>query len=189
VDIDVHHGNGTQSAFQGDPRVLFISTHQYDYGFYPGTGHWRDRGIGAGGGCCLNISLPPHTGDMGYRQAFEMLVEPALRRFRPDLIMVSAGYDAHWAESLFHTAMLLSLAGYRHMMDSLVRLACELAGGRMVVALEGGYDQRVLAHGVADAFGAMLGLPPGEDPLGPAPRQEVPVAALLEAIARWHGLA
>ena len=184
VDLDVHHGNGTQEAFWDDSRVLFASTHQYGDGFYPGTGHWREKGSD---GNCLNIPLPPHTGDAGYMQAFQWLVEPAVRHFRPELIMVSAGYDGHWAERLFRTAMLLSLTGYRRLMDSLVGLARELCGGRLVLALEGGYDLRVLACGVADVFRALLGLP-SEDPLGPAGEQEVSVEEYLKAIARWHEL-
>jgi len=185
VDIDVHHGNGTQEAFQDDRRVLFISTHQYGGGFYPGSGHWREKGPA---GNCLNIPLPQHTGDAGYAQAFEKIVEPALRRFQPELILVSVGYDGHWAERLFRVAMLLSLGGYRRMMDSLVGLAREFCGGRLVLTLEGGYDPRVLAYGVAGAFQAMLSLPL-EDPLGPASQAEIPVGEYLEGIAREHRLA
>jgi len=184
VDIDVHHGNGTQEAFWDEPRVLFISLHQYGGGFYPGTGHWREKGSY---GNCLNISLPPHTGDNGYLQAFQWIVEPALRRFGPELILVSVGFDGHWAEKLFRTAMLLSLTGYRRLMDRLIGLAHELCQGRLVLTLEGGYDLRVLAWGVADAFRALLGLP-SEDPLGPASQQEVAVESHLQAIAHWHGL-
>lgn len=184
VDLDVHHGNGTQEIFWGNPRVLFVSLHQYGGGFYPGTGDWREA---RGGDNCLNVPLPPHTGDSGYSQAFTWIVEPALRRFGPELILVSMGYDGHWAEKLFRTAQLLSLTGYRQLMDRLVSLARELCGGRLVLALEGGYDMQVLAWGVAGTFQALLGLP-GEDPLGTAGQQEVFVEDHLKAIARWYGL-
>jgi len=183
VDFDVHHGNGTTDTFERDPRVLYVSMHQYP--FYPGTGHWREIGTGAGEGTCLNIPLPANTGDVGYREAFRRLVEPAVRRFGPELLLVSAGYDAHWADPL--SWMLLSLSGYRRVANSLVSLAQELCEGRLVVALEGGYDLTVLAHGVATTFCAMLGLP-SRDHLGPAGEPEPSVEGLLGKIARWHGL-
>ena len=183
VDFDVHHGNGTEEAFREDPRVLYVSLHQYP--FYPGTGHWREKGDGDDDGTCLNIPLPAQTGDSGYRQAFCRLVEPAVRRFRPDVILVSAGYDAHWADP--YAWMLLSLSGYRQMADSLVKLAHELCGGGLVFALEGGYDLTVLAHGVAATLSAMLNLP-YDDPMGPAREPEPCIESLLGQIARWHGL-
>ncbi|MBN1400700.1 MAG: histone deacetylase [Anaerolineae bacterium] len=183
IDFDVHHGNGVQAAFETRPDVLYVSTHQHP--FYPGTGFWREEGIGAGKGTCLNIPLPPETGDLGYRQAFRRLIEPKVRRFQPDLILVSAGYDAHWADPL--AWMLLSLGGYRQIADSIVGLARELCGGRMVVTLEGGYELAVLAFGVEATFTAMLGLP-FEDRLGPANEPETNVEALLARIAQWHGL-
>ena len=185
VDFDVHHGNGTAEIFQADPRVLYISLHQYPH--YPGTGHWREKGGGPGEGVCLNIPLPARTGDGGYGAAWTRLVAPALRRFRPELILASAGYDAHWADPL--AAMQLTLGGFHTLAASLVSLAKELCAGRLVLALEGGYELQTLAHGVATTFRALLGLPAGEDPLGPAPEPEPPVEELLQAIARWHGLA
>jgi len=181
VDFDVHHGNGTQEAFAADPRVLYVSLHQYP--FYPGTGHWRERGYGPGEGTCLNIPLPPGTGDKGYAQAFQQLVEPAVRRFAPEMILVSAGYDAHWADPLSH--MLLSVSGYRRMADSLVELARELCEGRLVMVLEGGYDLPALSHGSATTLAAMLNQP-YKDPLGPSPLPEQPVKKLLSTIAHWH---
>ena len=183
VDFDVHHGNGTEEAFREDPRVLYVSLHQYP--FYPGTGHWRQKGAGDGDGTCLNIPLPPQTGDSGYMQAFTRLVEPAVRRFSPEVILVSAGYDAHWADP--YAWMLLSLSGYRNIADSLVKLSHELCGAGPVFALEGGYDLSVLSHGVATTFSAMLALP-YEDPMGPAREPEPGVESLLGKIARWHGL-
>jgi acetoin utilization deacetylase AcuC-like enzyme len=183
VDFDVHHGNGVQEAFAAHPDVLYVSTHQHP--FYPGTGNWRDSGEGAGKGTCLNIPLPPETGDRGYRQAFRKLIEPKVREFAPDLILASAGYDAHWADPL--AWMLLSLSGYRQIAESLVQLARELCDGRLVLTLEGGYELAVLAYGVDATFRAMLGLP-FVDPLGPAEEPETNVEALLARIAHWHNL-
>jgi acetoin utilization deacetylase AcuC-like enzyme len=184
VDIDVHHGNGTQDSFESDPRVLYISLHQYPH--YPGTGHWRDTGRGEGKGTCINIPLPPQTGDSGYAAAFERLVEPALVRFHPQLILVSAGYDAHWADPL--AWMLLSVSGYRRIVDILVRAARNLCRGRIVFVLEGGYHPDSLVHGVATTFSAMLNTP-YDDVWGPAGEPESRVDDILTRIARHHGLA
>ena len=183
VDYDVHHGNGTQQAFETDPSVLYISTHQSPH--YPGTGSWRDTGRGAGRGSCLNIPLPAGTGDAGYCLAFERLVRPALERFGPELILVSVGYDAHWADPL--ASMLISLSGYRSLADILIRLAGDVCGGRIAFVLEGGYDLAVLAHGVSGTVSAMLGLP-YPDALGTSPETETDVDALLTRIGRLHGL-
>jgi len=183
VDYDVHHGNGTEEIFAEDPRVLYVSLHQYP--LYPGTGHWRDKGRGAGEGSCLNIPLPPQTGDAGYRLAFDQLVVPALRRLHPDLLLGSAGYDAHWADPL--SWMLLSLAGYRYVADALVSLADELCDGRLALVLEGGYRREILAHGVATTLSAML-RQPYDDPYGPAKEPETSIEGLIRQIAAYHGL-
>jgi len=183
VDFDVHHGNGTADIVGPDPRVLFVSLHQYP--FYPGTGHWSEKGTADAAGTMLNIPLPPQTGDEGYALAMDTLVAPCLRRFKPEIILVSAGYDAHWADPL--AWMLLSLTGYRRIVDVLVREAEALCGGRLVFSLEGGYRGPALAHGVATTFAAMLG-EPYADSLGPARQPEVSVEALLRTIADFHGL-
>ena len=183
IDFDLHHGNGTAEMFAEDPRVLYVSTHQHP--FYPYTGDWHDTGRGAGRGTCLNIALPPGTGDEGYGLAMARLVLPKARRFAPELLLVSAGYDAHWADPL--TWMLLSLSGYRAIVDALLALAQEQCGGRLVFCLEGGYHLDALAHGVATTVAAMLGQP-YPDPLGPANEPESEVRDLVETIARWHDL-
>src|SRR5437762_2373617 len=100
VDYDVHHGNGTENIFYGDPRVLYVSLHQYPH--YPGTGHWRDSGQGEGVGTTINVPLPPGVGDVGYEYAMEELVWPAAERFRPQFVFVSAGFDAHHRDPLAH---------------------------------------------------------------------------------------
>ncbi len=183
VDFDVHHGNGTDDVFDADPDVLYISTHEYP--LFPGTGDWRRPTHVRGTQNNLNIPLPAETDDVGYGQVFHALVEPALRRFRPELILVSAGYDAHWADPL--AWLMLSLQCYYEISRSLLALSQELCPGQLVFALEGGYDLRVLAGGVEATFAALLGLP-FEDPLGPAPRRGVSVAALIRRLADWHML-
>lgn len=140
VDWDVHHGNGTESIFYEDPSVLFVSLHQD--GLYPeGRGDMEDRGREEGLGATVNIPLPAGTGDKGYAYAFDEIVAPALEAFEPELILVSAGQDAAASDPLGR--MSVTTEGFRAMSDRVVGLADELCGGRLVVALEGGYS---LAH-------------------------------------------
>ena len=137
VDWDVHHGNGTQAMFYDDPDVLLISLHQD--GWYPlDSGTLAERGAGAGLGATVNLPLPPGTGDRGYREAIARIALPAARRFRPDLIVVSAGQDASMLDPLGR--MLLSADGYRDMGAILAQLADELSGGRLLLVQEGGYS-------------------------------------------------
>jgi acetoin utilization deacetylase AcuC-like enzyme len=184
VDFDVHHGNGTQDAFAGDPAVFYASTHQYPY--YPGTGHWSEMGSGAGEGTVLDVPLPPGVGDGGYAQIFEELVWPLAERFDPDLVLVSAGYDAHWNDPL--AQMNLSLSGYAWLGRELVDMAARLCEGRIVFTLEGGYQLDALAYGVLNAFYALLGEGTIIDPFGPSPRPERPVDDLILRLRALHGL-
>jgi len=184
ADFDVHHGNGTHDAFTDDPAVFYFSTHQYPY--YPGTGPWSETGRGDGEGTVLNVPLPAQVGDAGYAQIFAELVWPLVERFRPDLILVSAGYDAHWSDPL--AQMNLSLTGYAWLQRELVRMAGQLCDGRIVFTLEGGYQMDVLACGVLNGFYAMLGEDTIADPLGPSPYPERPVDALVARLKEVHGL-
>ncbi len=186
VDWDVHHGNGTEDIFYESPAVLFFSTHQYP--FYPGSGDWHETGAGAGQGYTVNVPLPAGVGDAGFRRVYAEILAPLACRFRPDLILVSAGYDAHWNDPL--AGLRLSLAGYWELAQTVIALAEELCGGRVVVLLEGGYNLKVLSAGVADCCRALLGDPaPGPDPLGPSTWPERGVDAVLDAVKRVHGLA
>jgi acetoin utilization deacetylase AcuC-like enzyme len=185
VDYDVHHGNGTQEAFYADPDVLFISTHQYPW--YPGTGAVDDIGEGAGRGATINIPVSAGVGDVGYAAAFERVVWPAARRFRPELIVVSAGFDAHWADPLSETR--LSLTGYDHLTRELIGMAATLCGGKIVFVLEGGYHLDALSYGVQNVAYALLGDPAPADPLGPARSAEPDIAPLLTRIQQVHDLA
>jgi len=185
VDFDLHHGNGTQEAFYDDPQVLYFSTHQYPY--YPGTGHWQEIGRGAGQGYTVNVPLSAGTGDTGYQRVFDEILVPLAQRFKPQLILVSAGYDAHWMDPL--GMMLLSVSGYASMMRTLVMLARELCAGRLVLTLEGGYNLQALALSVAATFYVLLGDAEVDDPLGSAAREEHSVDAVISTVKRVHGLA
>jgi acetoin utilization deacetylase AcuC-like enzyme len=187
LDYDVHHGNGTQDAFYDRADVLYVSTHQYP--LYPGSGHWTENGSGAGLGYSVNLSLPPGSGDDVYATALPRVIEPVVRRFQPDFVLVSLGFDAFWADPL---AMLrLSIGGaYTFLLRSARDLAGELCGGRLVVGLEGGYDLRALAAGAEAVSRLLLGEAPPPDPLGPAP-QQLPTSAaepVLSSVEQLHGL-
>ena len=160
VDWDVHHGNGTQEIFYADPSVLFVSLHQAD--LYPkGSGALEQRGDGT----TVNVPLPAGTGDHGYRYAFEQVVAPALRRFGPDFVLVSAGQDA--AASDTHGRMSVTTEGFRAMANETKRLAEELCGGRVVAFLEGGYSLDHLPLCTLAIVEALAGLTPSwkRDPL------------------------
>ena len=153
VDWDVHHGNGTQDMFYDDPRVLFISLHQFP--LYPGTGAAREIGSGAGLGFTGNLALPPNSGDACYGAAFREVVLPMLRGFAPELVLVSAGFDAHARDPL--ASMQLSTACYGAMTSALVELVDELGHGRIAFLLEGGYDLAALEDSVGQLGRALLG--------------------------------
>jgi len=184
VDFDVHHGNGTQDSFDEDPRVLYFSTHQYPH--YPGTGHWQEIGRGEGQGTTANVPLPHGVGDAGFSLIFEDFLWLLAERYRPQLILVSAGYDAHWADPL--AGIQLSVTGYAQLARSLKSLAEALCDGRIVFTLEGGYNLDVLAYGVLNTFKVLLGDGEIVDPLGPAPRREQPVDDLVEHLKGVHRL-
>jgi acetoin utilization deacetylase AcuC-like enzyme len=187
VDFDVHHGNGTQDIFYSDAQVLYVSTHQYP--LYPGTGRVEETGIGGGLDHTVNIPLPPWCGDKEYLQAFEQIVAPVARHFRPQIILVSAGYDAHWADNI--SSMQVTVGGYARMATILRDLAVELCQGRIVFALEGGYHLEALAHSVKATIEVLLGSPAGaDDPLGPPPHGSgtLDIGPLLQRIKAAHGL-
>jgi acetoin utilization deacetylase AcuC-like enzyme len=135
-DFDVHHGNGTQHLFEARADVFYASTHQYP--FYPGTGAAGETGVGEGEGATLNVPLPAGTGDDGYAEALRDRVLPALRRFAPGILLLSAGFDAWRNDPL--GGMQVSEEGFRSWGDWLRTLASEVCGGRILAVLEGGYD-------------------------------------------------
>jgi acetoin utilization deacetylase AcuC-like enzyme len=151
VDFDVHHGNATQHMFEADREVLYISLHQWP--FYPGTGDADEIGTGAAEGSTVNLALEGGAGDDDYRIAFSEVVIPVLRQFRPELILVSGGFDAHERDPL--ASMRLTTLSYAAMMLELRQAADECSQGRIVLATEGGYDLKALAaslRAVVDAL-------------------------------------
>jgi len=183
VDFDVHHGNGTQEAFETNSRVLYVSTHQSP--LYPGTGSIAERGIASGNGTTINIPLPAGVGDEGWHRVYSEIVFPALERFGADLLLISAGYDVHWADPL--AELDVSLTGISWLLTMLMGYADRRCRGHAVVVLEGGYQLDALAHGVCATVAAMLG-EPYADLLGPSPRRETPVDALIQQVAQAHHL-
>jgi acetoin utilization deacetylase AcuC-like enzyme len=151
MDWDVHHGNGTQEIFYDDPSVLFISTHQYP--FYPGTGAAREAGAGAGEGFTLNIPLPAGCADGEYLGVFRDIIVPAVKKFAPDWILVSAGFDPHKHDPL--GGMGVTESGFAAMARALLRLADECAGSKIAFLLEGGYDLTALSASVAGVLHEM----------------------------------
>ncbi len=142
LDWDVHHGNGTQHIFEEDPQVLFVSLHGHPDALYPGTGYAHERGRGAGQGTTLNIPFEAGTGDAAYRETFEGQVVPAVRDFRPEVLLISCGFDAHRDDPL--GILTLSDATFAWLTERVVALADAVAQGRIVSVLEGGYDLGVL---------------------------------------------
>ena len=152
VDWDVHHGNGTQEIFWHDPAVLYLSLHQHP--FYPGTGSHTERGAGDGEGYTVNVPLSAGGDDAIYHGAFERIVLPVLSDYAPDLILVSAGFDAAIRDPL--ADMRLSGAAFAYMAAELAKLAATASNGRMALVLEGGYDLTALEDGLAQATRGML---------------------------------
>jgi acetoin utilization deacetylase AcuC-like enzyme len=152
VDWDVHHGNGTQDAFYEDPSVFFFSIHQYP--FYPGTGASAETGAGEGRGFTLNAPMPAGRGDDDYLRVFEETLGPRVASFRPQFILISAGFDAHRADPL--GGMNLTEEGYARLTSLVRSWAAEHCAGRIVSMLEGGYDLGALARSVATHVGQMM---------------------------------
>ncbi|MEX2219376.1 MAG: histone deacetylase [Phycisphaerales bacterium] len=156
VDWDVHHGNGTQAAFYGDPSVLLFSTHQYP--FYPGTGAPGEVGEGEGRGYTVNVPMPAGCGDGDYAAVFGRVLAPIADEFRPDLVLVSAGFDAHRADPLGE--MLVTEAGFAHLCGVVRGIAGRHAGGRLALVLEGGYDLEALPASVRACVDVLAGAGP-----------------------------
>jgi acetoin utilization protein AcuC len=159
VDIDVHHGDGVEAAFYDDPRVLTISLHEHPMTLFPGTGLPDDTGGMDAAGMAVNVALPAGTGDAGWLRAFDAVVPPLLRAFRPQILLSQHGCDSHTLDPLAH--LELSIDGQRSAHAALHRLAHETAGGRWVLTGGGGYElvrvvPRTWAHLLAEAAGRPL---------------------------------
>jgi acetoin utilization deacetylase AcuC-like enzyme len=188
VDYDVHHGNGTQHSFYADPNILFISTHQYP--FYPGTGAANETGTGTGTGFTVNVPLEGGATDGDYRRVFEAIAIPVLRQFEPDLLLVSAGFDAHERDPL--AQMRVTTPGFVWMTSALRDLADQLCGGRLALVTEGGYDLRALADSLDAVCGVLEGTAgiTSHDALRPPTGRGDRAIATVRAAqsARWAGL-
>jgi acetoin utilization deacetylase AcuC-like enzyme len=156
VDIDAHHGNGTQEIFYGTDRVLYVSLHEDPRGF-PGTGFIDEMGEGKGLGYTVNIPLPFRTDNATYQEALEELVLPIASQYQPEFMLISAGFDGHYTDPVGDLA--LSAKSYEETFGKLVGLASQLCEGRLVVTLEGGYSLKVLGRLVTSAIAKMAGMP------------------------------
>ncbi|MBY0400245.1 histone deacetylase [Myxococcota bacterium] len=182
-DWDVHHGNGTQHVFEDDPDVLYLSTHQFP--FYPGTGDYREAGVGRGLGATINVPMPGGSGDAEYVGVVDRIVAPAALAFRPDLILVSCGFDAHRDDPL--ASMELSFEGYRAMAMRLRALADALCAGRIVYVLEGGYSLLGVREGTRAVLESLVADGPAVPPPAPALEPGSTLRALVDRSVAVHG--
>jgi len=180
IDYDAHHGNGTQAAFLNEERVAFLSTHQW--GIYPGTGwiddapHARKR--------IINVPLPAGAGDRVYEQVAERIFIPFIESFKPQMILVSVGFDAHWSDPI--TMLGLSSAGYLMLAEKVITLAEQHCNGKLVFVLEGGYDPLNVANGAEAVFVAATG--GGKlAAIDPNPHNEPDCESRIAEILKWHG--
>jgi acetoin utilization deacetylase AcuC-like enzyme len=185
VDWDAHHGNGTQDVFYEDSSILYVSLHQYPH--YPGTGWVDETGRGQGKGFTINFPFPAGTGQEHYLEAFERVIVPAGRRFSPDVIMVSAGYDSHDGDLL--CSMRLNDLSYRKITDCLVDLADETCDGRLITTLEGGYNIDAQARSIVQTVAGLAGvdMPADDATLKSSAYADRAIEVIGEA-GRLHGL-
>jgi acetoin utilization deacetylase AcuC-like enzyme len=187
MDYDVHHGNGTQWIFYENPRVLYVSTHQYP--FYPGTGAAEDIGRGKGAGFTLNVPLEAGSTDGDYLDVFKALVIPVIDQFRPELLMISAGFDAHERDPL--ARMRLSTTGYAYLTKSLCEAADRHCHGRVVAITEGGYDLAALKACLESSVAVLNGgkvSAPADPLLAPSARSRTAIAAVRAAQSKYWKL-
>lgn len=185
VDWDAHHGNGTQDTFYEDPDVLYVSLHQYPH--YPGSGWIDETGSGEGEGHTVNFPFPAGTGEAHYLEAFDRVVVPLARRYEPDLMMVSAGYDSHVGDLL--CSMRLVDTSYFKMTERLAAFSEQFCSGRLIITLEGGYNLGAEARSIVQTVAGLAGVEaPGKDE--PPQSTAYPERAhdVIEQAARQLGL-
>jgi acetoin utilization deacetylase AcuC-like enzyme len=182
IDYDAHHGNGTQAAFLNEERVAFLSAHQWGKYFYPGTGwiedapHAKKR--------IVNVPLPEGAGDHVYEQVADTIFLPFVDSFKPQMLFISVGFDAHWNDPI--TMLGLSTAGYFMLAKKVMALAEDYCDGKIVFVLEGGYDPMNVANGAEAVFAAATGK--GElETNDPNPYKEPDCESRIEEIRQWHG--
>lgn len=177
VDFDVHHGNGTQAIFESEPRIAYISFHQR--GIFPGTGRLQETGRGPGEGTVMNVPLPAATGHHGYLELFRRVLPAAVHTYRPSLLMVSAGYDAHWRDPL--AGLKLTCDSYFEIGRTLAAAASEVHSP-IVYILEGGYDPQALFGGLLSTLAGSLHLSKPQDTLGEPGGQDADVEPVWSAL-------
>jgi acetoin utilization deacetylase AcuC-like enzyme len=183
IDWDVHHGNGTEAIFAEDPSVMFASTHEFP--FYPGTGAVSSVGRGDGTGFTVNVPLSAGAGDGDYRVAFDEVIVPIAAAFRPDIVLVSAGFDAHRDDPLAH--MQVTGEGFADLCAKARAIADECAAGKLVLILEGGYDLQALARSVHACVEVLTGAAPPDGPRSVQPVQRAEIeAAVREQSRHWR---
>jgi len=180
VDYDVHHGNGTQAVFLDDERVAYLSTHQW--GIYPGTG-WYEEAPQAKGRI-VNVPMPAGAGGQAFERIADEIFVPFIQSFKPEIMLVSAGFDAHWNDPL--AGLGLSSAGFYRLSKKLADLAEEHCKGKIVFVLEGGYNPVNLANGAAAVFAALIDKD-FVDPVDVSPRKEVEAGEMIEKVREWNG--
>jgi acetoin utilization deacetylase AcuC-like enzyme len=182
IDYDAHHGNGTQAAFLNDERLAFVSAHQW--GIYPGTGwitdaHHAKKRI-------VNVPLHAYAGDTAYDQVADQVFKPFVESFKPQMIFISVGFDAHWNDPI--TMLGLSSKGYLNLAQKVVSLAEEHCDGKIVFVLEGGYDPVNVANGADGVFEALTKSKSEYEANDPNPHKEPDCEERLEEVRKWHGL-
>jgi acetoin utilization deacetylase AcuC-like enzyme len=182
IDFDVHHGNGTQDIFEEDPDIFYLSTHQR--GIFPGTGHLEEVGRNHGHGTVFNVPLPAFTSGEGYLDLFQEILPPILGRAAPELILVSAGYDAHWADPLAN--LQLDEHTFYRLGRLLQSAAAEHAGGRLAFVLEGGYNPEALYNSVLATWHGLQGHPLPEELESGSVRPAPDLSDLRERFLRVH---
>lgn len=183
IDFDVHHGNGTEEMLEPDPAFAVVSSHEWS--LYPGTGEIEHTGPH---GQTLNLPFPARTGDAGLREAYLRTVLPFADRFRPDLVIVAAGFDAHHRDLLSNAQ--ITAYGFAELMLAALEIADRYAGGRLVATLEGGYDEEAIADGVASCL-AVMENPSAEVEMRaapPIPGIEPDLSGLIEDVRALHRL-
>ena len=181
IDYDAHHGNGTQAAFLNEERVGFLSAHQW--GIYPGTGWFEDAPHAKKR--MVNVPLPAYAGDQVYEQVADRIFRPFVESFKPQMIFISVGFDAHWNDPI--TTLGLSTNGYFMLAQKVVALADKHCDGKIVFVLEGGYDPINVANGAGGVFDALSRHELSHEAHDPNPHKEPDCESRIEEVRKWHG--
>jgi len=180
IDYDAHHGNGTQAAFLNEDRVAFVSAHQW--GIYPGTGWLEDAPHAKGR--IVNVPLPAYAGDKAYEQVADRIFKPFVESFKPQMIFISVGFDAHWNDPI--ATLGLSSTGYFMLAQKVVALADEFCNGKIVFVLEGGYDPMNVANGAGGVFDALGRKPLSHEVNDTNPHKEPDCDSRIEEVRIWN---